>query len=119
MGADVRFLEELVAAVPGFGELHEIHIENHGEPLPHVFFGLDVTPAVVDSFLGEDPQAPDWRAVPAFLERQLGRRLPGVTEVIVTSFLYQLPYRNEPGHGVVEHFGPLLSARYRELRTWD
>ncbi|MDO0933779.1 hypothetical protein QQY66_19585 [Streptomyces sp. DG2A-72] len=37
-------------------------------------------------------------------------------EVIVTSFLYQLPYKHEPGYGVVEHLGPLLSAKYRELR---
>ncbi|MHA5049545.1 hypothetical protein [Streptomyces sp. SD15] len=51
-----------------------------------------------------------------FLERQLGHGIPDVTEVIVTSFLCQLPYKHEPGHGVVEHLGPLLSAKYRELR---
>ncbi|WP_060887422.1 DUF7674 family protein [Streptomyces caniscabiei] len=116
MGDDVRFLEELVAAVPEFGELYEIHVENQGEPLPHVFFGLDVTPAVVGSYLGRDPEARDWRATLKFLERQLGRGIPCVTEVIVTSFLDQLPYRHEPGHEVVEHLGPILSAKYRELR---
>jgi hypothetical protein len=118
MRDDIRFLEELVAAVPEFGELYEIHVENNGEPLPHVFFGLDVTPAVVDSYLGKDPEAPDWRATLEFLERQLGRGIPDVTEVIVTSFLDQLPYKQEPGYGVVEHLGPLLSAKYRELRPW-
>ncbi|WP_149828687.1 hypothetical protein [Streptomyces tailanensis] len=71
-----------------------------------------MTPAVVDSYLDEDPEAPDWRATLGFLERQLGRGVPGVTEVIVTSFLGQLPYQHEPGHGVVEHLGP---AAVREV----
>ncbi|WAU85481.1 hypothetical protein O1Q96_40745 [Streptomyces sp. Qhu-G9] len=45
MRDDIRFLEELVATVPEFAELYEIHVENNGEPLPHVFFGPVVAAA--------------------------------------------------------------------------
>ncbi|WP_326728879.1 hypothetical protein OG478_22145 [Streptomyces phaeochromogenes] len=113
MRDDIRFLEELVAAVPEFGELYEIHVENNGEPLPHVFFGLDVTPAVVDSYLGKDPEGPDWRATLEFLEEQSELQVPAITEVIVTSFFDNLPFRGEPGHGIVEHLGPVMAAAFR------
>lgn len=116
MGEDIRFVEELVARIPEFGELYENHLFNMGgETLPHVFFG-DVTHATVDSYLGTDPDAPDWRVTLRFLEEQFERQVTEITEVIVTSFLDHLPFRGEPGHGIVEHLGPLMARKYRELR---
>ncbi|MFE4638795.1 hypothetical protein ACFRJ1_36215 [Streptomyces sp. NPDC056773] len=61
----------------------------------------------VRSYLAEgDADGPDWRQVLAFLEEETQRRVPGAIEVIVTSLLYDLPYRGEPGYGIEEHLGP-------------
>lgn len=39
-----------------------------------------------------------------------------VREVVVTSFLDDLPYPGEEGHAVVEELPGALAAKYRELR---
>jgi hypothetical protein len=104
--------------VPGFEDAYECHVFNEHEVLPHLFF-WDVVQDTVRSYLGEgDPDGPDWRRVLAFLEEETRRCAPGAIEVIVTSFLYDLPYKGEPGYGIEAHLGPAMKERYLRLRPW-
>ncbi|MEU8519628.1 hypothetical protein [Streptomyces sp. NBC_01216] len=111
----VRLVGELVARVPAFQEVYDTHVLSEGGVLPHVFF-WDVVQGTVRSFLGEDPQAADWRRTLDFLEEQSTRGVLGVDEVIVTSFLNDLPYPHEPGHGIVEQLGPVMAAKFGRIR---
>ncbi|MFF3861574.1 hypothetical protein [Streptomyces sp. NPDC002209] len=116
--AGVRLVEDLVAQVPGFEDSYECHVFNDNGVLPHVFF-WDVVQDTVRSYLAEgDPDGPNWRRVLAFLEEETQRRVPGAIEVIVTSFLCDLPYEGEPGYGVQAHLGPAMKERYLQLRPW-
>ncbi|MGW7026836.1 hypothetical protein ACWGFX_06525 [Streptomyces xanthophaeus] len=114
----VRLVEELVAQVPGFEDAYECHVFNENGVLAHMFF-WDVVQDTVRSYLAEgDRDGPDWREVLAFLEEETRRRVPGAIEVIVTSFLNDLPYEGEPGYGVERHLGPAMKAKYLQLRPW-
>ncbi|MER5485963.1 hypothetical protein ABT024_22500 [Streptomyces sp. NPDC002812] len=116
--AGVQLVEDLVAQVPGFEDAYESHVCNENTVLPHVFF-WDVVQDTVRSYLAEgDVDGSDWRRVLAFLEEKTLRRVPGAIEVIVTSFLYDLPYQGEPGYGIEEHLGPTMKERYLQLRPW-
>ncbi|MGW6981811.1 hypothetical protein ACWGE1_20590 [Streptomyces sp. NPDC054932] len=114
----VRFVEDLVARVPGFEDAYECHVFNEHRVLPHLFL-WDVLQDTVASYLGEGmPEGPDWRQVLAFLEEETQRCAPGAIEVIVTSFLHDLPYPGEAGYGIETHLGPALKGRYLRLRPW-
>ncbi|MER6114782.1 hypothetical protein [Streptomyces sp. NPDC001743] len=112
---DVRLVKDLVAAVPAFGDLYETHVFHQDGVLPHVFF-WDVTQETVRSYLGLDADAPDWRRTLRFLEEQSTRNVPGIDEVVVTSFLEYLPFPGKPGHEIVGELGPVLAAKFAEVR---
>ncbi|MFG2334625.1 hypothetical protein ACGFMM_34170 [Streptomyces sp. NPDC048604] len=117
--AAVRLVQDLVAKVPGFEEAYEAHVVGEHGVLPHVFFTVDVVEETVSSYLGEgDPDGPDWRQVLAFLEDESRSAVPGACSVIVTSFLDDLPYEGQPGCGLAAHLGPVMGAKFRELRPW-
>lgn len=116
--AGVQLVVDLVARVPGFEDAYECHVFNEHDVLDHVFF-WDVVQDTVRSYLGEgEAEGPDWRGVLAFLEEESERRVPGAFEVIVTSFLYNLPYEGQPGYGIEAHLGPIMRQKYVELRPW-
>ncbi|WP_329390283.1 hypothetical protein OG625_39780 (plasmid) [Streptomyces sp. NBC_01351] len=116
--ASMRLVDDLVAQVPGFQDAYESHVFNENGVLPHMFF-WDVVQDTVHSYLAEgDPDGPDWRRVLAFLEEETRHRVPGAIEVIVTSFLNDLPYEGEPAHGIEAHLGPAMKKRYLQLRPW-
>ncbi|MFB7977626.1 hypothetical protein [Streptomyces vinaceus] len=95
--AGVQLVEDLVAQVSGFEDTYESHIFNENSVLPHVIF-WDVVQDTVRSYLTEgNPESLNWRRVLAFLEEETQRRVPGAIEVIVTSFLCDLPHQGEPG----------------------
>ncbi|MFB7029040.1 MULTISPECIES: hypothetical protein [unclassified Streptomyces] len=111
----VQLVSDLVTRIPEFREAYEIHVLHQGGVLPHVFF-WDVVQDTVRSFLGEDPAAPDWRRTLAFLEEESCRGVLGIDEVIVTSFLGDLPSPHEPGHALVHRLGPVMAARFARMR---
>ncbi|MEU0398628.1 hypothetical protein ABZ208_39065 [Streptomyces sp. NPDC006208] len=113
MERDVQLVRDLVAASPGFEDLFGAHVFNEHGVLSHVFF-WDVVQETVASFLGGDET--DWRVTLRFLEEQLRLDIPEVTEVIVTSFLFSLPWPDQPGYGLVNHLGPTMSARFAVIR---
>ncbi|MFF9911955.1 hypothetical protein [Streptomyces sp. NPDC013457] len=111
----VRLVSDLVARIPEFRGTYDDHVFSQGGVLPHVFF-WDVVQNTVRSFLGEDPAAADWRRTLDFLEEQSARGEMGVDEVIVTSFLNDLPYPHEPGYAIVRELGPVMAARFGRIR---
>ncbi|WP_030217226.1 hypothetical protein [Streptomyces bikiniensis] len=111
----VQLVSDLVARIPEFRGAYETHVLHQGGVLPHVFF-WDVVQDTVRSFLGEDPAAPDWRCTLAFLEEESRRGVLGVDEVIVTSFLGDLPAPHEPGHAIVHRLGPVMTAKFARVR---
>ncbi|MET9349722.1 hypothetical protein [Streptomyces termitum] len=116
--AGVRLVHDLVGHVPSFEDAYASHVFRQGEVLPHVFF-WDVVQATVRSFLARDDARdpePDWRRTLDFLEERCGRGDAVVDEVIVTSFLGDLPSPHEPGHGIVDRLGPVMAARFDRVR---
>ncbi|MEU9295752.1 hypothetical protein [Streptomyces sp. NPDC048266] len=111
----VQLVSDLVARIPEFREVYERHVLHQGDVLPHVFF-WDVVQNTVRSFLGDAPDAADWRRTLAFLEEQSCRGVIGVDEVIVTSFLGDLPSPQEPGHAIVHQLGPVMAAKFVRIR---
>ncbi|MFE1903521.1 hypothetical protein [Streptomyces gardneri] len=111
----VQLVSDLVTRIPEFRGVYETHVFTQGDVLPHVFF-WDVVQGTVRSFLGEDPAAADWRRTLDFLEEQCCRGVLGIDEVIVTSFLGDLPSPQEPGHAIVHQLGPALSAKFVRIR---
>ncbi|MFF1507466.1 hypothetical protein [Streptomyces sp. NPDC058326] len=111
----VRLVGDLVSRIPEFRGVYENHVFRQGGVLPHVFF-WDVVQDTVRSFLGEAPDAADWRSTLAFLEEQSCRGVLGVDEVIVTSFLGDLPSPQEPGHAIVHQLGPVMAAKFVRIR---
>ncbi|MFF4171269.1 hypothetical protein [Streptomyces sp. NPDC001744] len=110
-----QLVSDLVTRIPGFRGAYETHVLRQGGVLPHVFF-WDVVQDTVRSFLGEDPAAPDWRRTLVFLEEEVRRGDHGVDEVIVTSFLGDLPSPHEPGHAIVHRLGPVMAAKFARVR---
>ncbi|WLQ50653.1 hypothetical protein P8A21_25645 [Streptomyces poriferorum] len=112
---DVQLVKDLVAQIPAFEDLYETHVFNQDGVLPHVFF-WDVTQETVQSYLGLDADAPDWRRTLRFLEEQSARDVPGIDEVVVTSFLEYLPFPGKPGHEIVGELGPVMAAKFAKVR---
>ncbi|CAM5395990.1 hypothetical protein GCM10010222_05210 [Streptomyces tanashiensis] len=120
--SSVQLVSDLVTRIPEFRGVYETHVFHQGGVLPHVFF-WDVVQDTVRSFLaevsaeasGEVPVA-DWRRTLAFLEEQSARGVLGIDEVIVTSFLGDLPSPQEPGHAIVEQLGPVMAAKFVRIR---
>ncbi|GAA3074881.1 hypothetical protein GCM10017562_48570 [Streptomyces roseofulvus] len=112
--AGEQLVHDLLAHVPAFRAAYESHVFRQGGVLPHVFF-WDVVQGTVRSFLAEETE-PDWRRTLDFLEEQIRRGDTAVDEVIVTSFLGDLPSPHEPGHAIVGQLGPIMSARYDRIR---
>ncbi|MER7945950.1 hypothetical protein ABTY59_00995 [Streptomyces sp. NPDC096079] len=115
VASGVQLVSDLVTRIPEFRGVYETHVFHQGGVLPHVFF-WDVVQDTVRSFLGEAPGAADWRSTLAFLEEQSARGVLGIDEVIVTSFLGDLPSPQEPGHGIVEQLGPVMAAKFVRIR---
>ncbi|MFC9729399.1 hypothetical protein ACFWGM_26425 [Streptomyces roseolus] len=130
----VRLVHDLVVHVPSFQDAYDSHVFRQGDVLPHVFF-WDVVQGTVRSFLtrtgadaganagaeagvgaGAEGAAADWRRTLDFLEERCGRGDTVVDEVIVTSFLGDLPSPHEPGHGIVLQLGPVMAARFGRMR---
>ncbi|MEU3395469.1 DUF7674 family protein [Streptomyces filamentosus] len=110
----VQLVHDLLLHVPAFRGAYESHVFRQGGVLPHVFF-WDVVQGTVRSFLA-DEAAPDWRRTLDFLEERSSRGDSAVDEVIVTSFLGDLPSPQEPGHGIVRQLGPVMSAKFLRIR---
>ncbi|MER8044837.1 hypothetical protein [Streptomyces sp. NPDC094032] len=110
--ASVQLVSDLVARVPEFRDAYESHVFTQGDVLPHVFF-WDVVQGTVSSFLEDQDR---WRRTLDFLEEQCCRGVLGIDEVIVTSFLGDLPSPPEPGHEIAGQLGPALSAKFLRIR---
>ncbi|MBD0711399.1 MULTISPECIES: hypothetical protein [unclassified Streptomyces] len=111
----VQLVNDLVTRIPEFRNVYEDHVFCQGGVQPHVFF-WEVVQDTVRSFLGEERGSADWRRTLAFLEEQCARGVLDVDEVIVTSFLGDLPSPQEPGHAIVHQLGPVLSAKFVRIR---
>ncbi|MFB7276629.1 hypothetical protein ACFCZV_05935 [Streptomyces hydrogenans] len=112
--AGVQLVHDLLVHVPAFRSAYESHVFRQGGVLPHVFF-WDVVQGTVRSYLTEEAE-PDWRRTLDFLEERSSRGDTAVDEVIVTSFLGDLPSPTEPGHGIVQQLGPVMAAKFVRIR---
>ncbi|MCA2217640.1 DUF7674 family protein [Jidongwangia harbinensis] len=104
--------------VDRFGPLRPIHAEhlaeNGGAVLPHVLF-WDLTQAVVDAFLR--PEAPlDWRTFLDVLDRAYDGGDAYLRGIVEVSFLENLPFPAEPGHGIVDSLPPGLRTIFDRVR---
>jgi hypothetical protein len=114
----IEFVQRLVEAFPALEEDYEIHVFNNaGETLPYVFVSMELMDAVVGAFTGEEEYRElDWAAVLDYLDKQLAEADREVREVIVTSFVLDLPFPGQPGYGLVDHLGPHLAQSFAANR---
>jgi hypothetical protein len=117
VAADVDFLRSLVGRFPQLEEDYECHVENNDGPLPHVFF-WDVTQAVMHAYNGTraDYAGLDWRGLIGFMEVMYPTAPTEVKTLIVTSFLFNLPWPSESGYTIVTELGPVLAEEFRQVR---
>ena len=122
MSEDTDFLRRLVERFPELGKEYTAHVANNGGALPHVFFER-VTRAAVAAYCcdveggraGEYARL-DWRGLVGFFEETYPAAPLPVKELIVTSFLMDLPGAREPGYGLVGRLGPVLAWKYVQVR---
>ena len=115
MDSGETLVQDLADRFEPLRPIHAEHLaENGGEVLPHVLF-WDITQAVVDAYLR--PESPlDWSEFLKVIEREYrdgDAYLRGIVEV---SFLENLPYPHEAGHGIVESLPPLLRTTFNRVR---
>ncbi|MBO0826667.1 MAG: hypothetical protein J2P24_02685 [Streptosporangiales bacterium] len=111
-----RLVDRLVARVPELRPAYDEHIADYDVSLPHLFFA-DVTRwTVADYEANGDRTSGGWRDVVAFLEEEYEHSDDEAQAVIEQSFIENLPYPDEPGHGIEQHLGPQLAAIYRDQR---
>lgn len=114
------FVGSMVARFPGLSALLEEHIkDNHGEMLPHVFFG-EVTRYILSLLLaasggGLSPRR-ELRDILTYLEEAYAAGDEELRELISVSFLENLPRPGEAGAEVREMVGPNLR---RQLQIID
>lgn len=114
----VALVERITQRVPELGTACVAHHAEFDEILPHVFFG-DVTRWVVGEYQA-NRERDRWRDVLAFLEDEYAATTDAdALAVIEQSFVENLPYPDEPGHGIEQELGPRLRAVYAELRPGD
>jgi hypothetical protein len=126
-GADPLALADPAAVPPVFrpvldsgwtvepGGAHVLKVLHHGRR-PAARLLRDMTQeAVLPSYREDDGPDALWRRVIAFLDRRFGQSQAADT-VIGTSFLYSLPWPEQPGYGIVEELGPTLRRVFAEVR---
>jgi hypothetical protein len=114
----IEFTQCLVEAFPALEEDYEIHVDDYGETLPHVFAAMELMDAVVGAYLGqEEYHELDWVAVLAYLDQQYAEEEDfQVRGVITASFVEGLPKRGEPAYGIIGHLGPNLARVFAGVR---
>lgn len=109
---DVELVGALVHRVPELSPLLQEHLDDYDGLLPHVFMG-DVTRWVVERFRA-DPSDINLSEVLAFVESWLqGAEDDEAKELILASFVENLPGRKEDGGGVRDALGPGLRGQLR------
>ncbi|GLY02948.1 MULTISPECIES: hypothetical protein [Actinoplanes] len=117
MTTETEFVQAFVDRFPVLRPDYDDHVEDMGELLPHVIFGVGegFTDRIVDAYLGDDDPL-DWRSVLMFFEEHFDRGDRGIDEVLVTSFLDRLPWSNQPGYDLVDQLPEQLRTRFDLLR---
>ncbi|MEV0569991.1 hypothetical protein [Dactylosporangium sp. NPDC050588] len=117
MTTATEFIQALVNRFPALRPDYDDHVEDMGELLPHVIFGIGegFTDRIVNAYLQEDDTL-GWRSVLDFFDEYFDRGDRDVDEVLVTSFLDMLPWPNQPGHGLVDQLPRRLRTRFNLLR---
>jgi hypothetical protein len=113
----VAFVERLVARFPALAEDYECHVANCGGTLAYVFTSMELMDAVVGAYLGDEEYRDlDWAGVLDYLDEEYATAGPEARSVLVTSFVLDLPFRHEPGYGLVGHLGPQLAQAFAKHR---
>ncbi|WP_423464042.1 hypothetical protein ACO229_05350 [Promicromonospora sp. MS192] len=119
--SDEAFAVELAETFPSLGKNIDFYYDDPETFLAHVYFGVDVTPKVVQAYVADvtgerTADQLDWRAVLAFLEEKLHAGDPEVRTVIGTSFLFQLPTPGQAGYAIVDELHGELAALFKAAR---
>jgi len=108
-----RLIGELIRVVPEFHELYEEHLrDNYREVLPHVLFGEFAQAAVASYLTGGE----SWKSALEIIESAYGDSDDYTNGVISASFLGSLPFRDEPGAGIVDVLGPKICHQLTLIR---
>ncbi|MFI9486383.1 hypothetical protein ACIG47_08315 [Promicromonospora sp. NPDC052451] len=119
--SDEAFAVELAETFPSLAKNIDFYYDDPETFLAHVYFGVDVTPKVVQAYVADvtgerTADQLDWRAVLAFLEEKLHAGDPEVRTVIGTSFLFQLPTPGQAGYAIVDELHGELAALFKAAR---
>ncbi len=103
---DVAFVGDLAYRVPALMPALQEHLDDYDSLLPHVFMG-DVSRWVVERYCAT-PDDQDLHALLDFIESTFETLGNEDRELIMASFLENLPRTGESGAGVWELIGPTL-----------
>ncbi|MCD5317201.1 hypothetical protein [Kineosporia babensis] len=111
----VRFVLAFVERFPEFRLDYEVHLDNEGGLLGHLFFGAGegITDRIVEAYLGDGP---NWRQQLEFLDEHVDRWGEEVLTVIGTSFLWRLPFPGQPGYRLAGQLPVRLRALFDQVR---
>jgi hypothetical protein len=112
-----EFVQAFVDRFPVLRPDYDVHLEDMGELLPHVIFGIGAgfTDRIEDAYLGKDDSL-DWRSVLEFFDKYVDRGDRDIDEVLATSFLDILPGPDRSGHGLMDQLPERLRTRFDLLR---
>lgn len=100
-----NFVQSLLAAVPETREIHQLHLENNDEILPHVLLG-DVTRFVIDTYRRSNTEL--LGRTLDFLEEAVSASDEKLQELVIVSFLENLHQAGNDYEGFKKTLGPNL-----------
>jgi hypothetical protein len=111
---DVAFVGALFFRCHVLMPLLQEHLDDFDDTLlPHILMG-DVTRWVIRRF-HQDPNDPTLRQILSFIETAFEHANHDDQELIVVSFLENLPYANQKDAGIRTILGPALQNELRQI----
>ncbi|MBC6460787.1 hypothetical protein [Actinomadura sp. HBU206391] len=110
--AHAQLIPMLVEAVPEFWSIYLDDVDDDGEPLTHVLFGVDLTPYVLDAH--QRGRSELVQRCLTFFEHVLTVGDKRSREVIVTSFVYQVGPWDPEMASFISQWPPALAESARQ-----
>jgi hypothetical protein len=110
-----RFAGLLRERIPGFAGIHDEHLRDYDEVLPHVLLG-ELVRFLSDEVRKYGEGGAALKEAMALLEQGMGSADAKLQELVAVSFIENLDPRDESFQAIRKLFGPHLEAQYRRSR---
>jgi hypothetical protein len=108
---------QLCVAIPGFDRVHDEHVADHDEVLPHLLMA-DLVRFLCDEVRVSGAQSVVLRRAMELLELAMGSQDSRVEELLSVSFVENLDPEDPSVAAIRSTFGPKLEELYRLHEAW-